>query len=140
MIIRRYNTYELYKKVPPNCATVNGRYLAPERVPYFRLLWQTRGMWTSLPVLMDNAGDMNQARATDTLLRLKHWLEQDGMVLEMKRETVFPEDPVLDTDTIHTYYRLTTPETLPPPRFTREPTLEGTEDQDVPLEEADRLT
>lgn len=136
MISRRWNTFASFKTVPPDCSTINGRYIAPERVPYFRTLWRRRGTWVPLPLLMAAAGDMNIARAVDTLLRLQLWLPE-GFRMEKKREAVYSDGLNPGEDIYHDYYRLTTDETLPPPTFTGKAMLEETEAEpiEVPLDE-----
>ena len=118
--------------------SIDGRPIPKSRLPYFRLLYLRRGQWVPLRALMDAAGVNLERTAQDTLARFALELPK-GFILEKENEPVFPEATNPDREMYHWYYRLTTPDTLPPPVFRGEATLPDTDWEEVPLEEAPPL-
>lgn len=134
MISRRSNTYPRRVILTSGDVFIDRKPLHLSRVPYFRTLYLRRGQWVPLAVLMDNTGQIRE-RAVDTLRRLAVELPA-GFTLDHKREPVF-DSPNPDKEQFHVYYRLTTPEVLPPPERTGKAVLPDTDWDEVPLEEAD---
>ena len=115
--------------------SIDNRPIPLSREPYFRLLYHRRGQWVPLRSLMDEAGVSLEREAQDTLARFALELP-NGFTLEKQNEPVFPEATNPDREMYHWYYRLTTPDTLPPPVFLREATLSETDWEEVSLDEA----
>ena len=135
MIVRRTNGP---KRVQFSDLSIDGQPVPMSRKPYFRLLYLRRGQWVPLRAIMDAAEVTLEREAQDTLARFALELPK-GFTLEKKNEPVFPEATNPDREMYHWYYRLTTPDTLPPPVFRGEATFLDTDWEEVPLEEAPPL-